>query len=88
LRADDLERLAGIQAFGGGELVAVLFDQAGDPEQVLFAILGLAVAPFLERCVSRFGRQVDVFGVAAPGVGENPVGGRIERFESFATRAF
>ena len=88
LRANDLERLPGIQAFDGGQLVAVLFDQAGDLEQVLLAVLGFAVAPFLKRRVSRFGRAIDIFGVAAPGASEHAVGGRIERFESFAARAF
>jgi hypothetical protein len=70
-----------------GQLVAVFFDQAGDLEQILFAVLGFAVAPFLKRRVSRFGRAIDVFGMPAPGASEHAVGGRIQRFESFAARA-
>ena len=88
LRANDLERLPSVQAFDGGQFVAVLFDQARDLEQMLLAILGLAVAPFLKRRMSRLGRAIDIFGVPAPGASEHAVGGRIQRFESFAARAF
>ena len=83
MRADDLERLPSVQAFDGGKLVAVLFDQAGDLEQILFAVLGFAVAPLLKRRVSRLGRAIDVFSMAAPSASEHAVGGRIERFEMF-----
>src|ERR1700723_947039 len=55
---------------------------------MLFAILGFAVAPFLKRRVRRFGRAIDIFGVPAPGASEHTVGGGVERFKSFAARAF
>ena len=54
----------------------------------LLAILGLAMAPLLKRCVSRSGRAIDVFGVPTPGTGEHAVSGRVQRFECFAARAF
>src|SRR5580704_19731083 len=54
---------------------------------MFFAIFGFAVSPLLKCRVSRFGRAIDIFGVAAPGASQHAVGGRVERFESFAARA-
>jgi hypothetical protein len=87
LRADDLECLSSVEAFDGSQLIAVLFDQTGDFEQMLFSVFSLAVAPFLKRRVGRLRRAIDVFGVAAPGASKHAVGGRIKSFEGFATRA-
>jgi hypothetical protein len=79
LRAGEPQRLTGVLALHGNQLVGPGLERVGDPDQRLLPVAGCAVPPALERLLSRAHGRVDVRGRGDRGLGEHPAGGRVDQ---------
>ena len=83
------DRLAVVEGFELGQLVDVRFDQVGELVHQPAAVAGVHLAPGagVKRLAGGLDGQVDVGGVALGDLGDDFLGGRVDRRERLAALA-